>query len=69
MVLQEIHSLGKKAFMLAGDASKAHRRIKVKREGWGLQACRLEAGKFWRTFCVLLAVDIDVDGVCGANVA
>ena len=33
--------------MLLGDVAKAHRRVKVRREDWGLQACRLEPGKVW----------------------
>ena len=38
---------GRKWLALLGDASKAHRRIKVRREDWGLQGCRLEPGKVW----------------------
>ena len=30
-----------------GDVSKAHRRVKVRREDWGWQACRLEPGRVW----------------------
>ena len=32
---------------MIGDASKAHRRIKVKDEDWGDQARRLEPGRVW----------------------
>ena len=35
---------GQKLFALLGDASKAHRRIKVKESDWGYQACRLDPG-------------------------
>jgi hypothetical protein len=38
---------GTKLFAILGDASKAHRRIKVREADWGLQACRLEDGKIW----------------------
>ena len=36
---------GAKMCAVTGDASKAHRRIKVKEEDWGYQACRLEPGR------------------------
>ena len=36
-----------KQFLVAGDVSKAHRRVKVRREDWGLQACRLKPGMVW----------------------
>ena len=38
---------GAKMFAVIGDASKAHRRIKVKEEDWGYQACRREPGRVW----------------------
>ena len=38
---------GAKMFAVIGDASKAHRRIMVKKEDWGCQACRLEPGRVW----------------------
>ena len=38
---------GCKQFLLLGDVSKAHRRIKIRRQDWGFQACRLEPGKVW----------------------
>ena len=47
VVIQGILATGRKAFMIAGNASKAHRRIKVREEDWGLQACRLAVGKVW----------------------
>ena len=35
-------------FMLKGDISKAHRRVRVRRTDWGRQACRLEEqGDIW----------------------
>jgi len=34
-------------FALLGDASKAHRRIKVLPADWGFQACRLDEGSVW----------------------
>ena len=36
---------GNKQFLLMGDVSKAHRRIKVRKQEWGFQACRLRPGK------------------------
>ena len=36
---------GVKQFILMGDVSKAHRRIKVRKQDWGYQACRLSPGK------------------------
>ena len=33
--------------MLVGDVSKAHRRVKVRRQDWGFQACRLRPGHVW----------------------
>ena len=38
---------GAKMFAVIGDASKAHRGIKVKEEDWGYQACRLQPGRVW----------------------
>ena len=38
---------GNKRFILVGDVSKAHRRVKVRSCDWGFQACRLEPGKLW----------------------
>ena len=46
-ILKKAATEDSKMFMLAGDVSKAHRRIKVRREDWGFQACRLEPGKVW----------------------
>ena len=38
---------GSRQFVLVGDVSKAHRRVKVRRQDWGWQACRLEEGRVW----------------------
>lgn len=46
-LLQEMHTEGVRGFGLAGDVSKAHRRIKIRREDWGWQACRLREGHVW----------------------
>ena len=46
-ILKKAASDNTKMFVIAGDISKAHRRIKVRREDWGFQACRLEEGKVW----------------------
>ena len=46
-ILAEKKSSGNKLFAIAGDASKAHRRVKIKREDWGFQACRIHPGKVW----------------------
>ena len=36
-----------KVFMLMGDASKAHRRIKIREADWGYQGCRTRKGRVW----------------------
>ena len=36
-----------KAFMLAGDISKAHRRVKVREQDWGYTACKLGPATAW----------------------
>ena len=46
-ILREQAQNGAKMFAIAGDVSKAHRRIKIQRQDWGFQACRLEPGKVW----------------------
>ena len=46
-LLAEQKENGKITFGLLGDASKAHRRVKVKRGDWGLQACHLRKGHLW----------------------
>ena len=46
-ILREEAVAQRKMFVIAGDVSKAHRRIKVRRQDWGYQACRLEPGKIW----------------------
>ena len=38
---------GVKQFLLMDDVSKAHRRVKVREQDWGCQACRLHPGKVW----------------------
>ena len=37
----------RKMFTILGDASNAHRRVKVRKEDWGYQACRLRDGHVW----------------------
>ena len=32
---------------MVGDIKKAHRRIKVRRQDWGFQACQLRKGRLW----------------------
>ena len=46
-LLREKSSGQAKLFSLAGDVSKAHRRIKVRPQDWGFQACRVKPGKVW----------------------
>ena len=46
-ILRERVSAGVKSFGIMGDVSKAHRRVKVREQDWGYQACQLEAGKVW----------------------
>ena len=46
-ILRAKSASGRKPFVVAGDVSKAHRRIKIRKEDWGFQACRLRAGKVW----------------------
>ena len=46
-ILLERRSEGRRGFALLGDASKAHRRVAVRPEDWGLQACRLRPGYIW----------------------
>ena len=38
---------GLRQLLLMGDVSKAHRRVKVREQDWGYQACRLHPGKVW----------------------
>ena len=47
VILKKAAAENSKMFVLVGDVSKAHRRIKVRRQDWGYQACRLEPGKIW----------------------
>ena len=44
-VLEELREKNVKAFCIMGDASKAHRRIKVRKSDWAYQACRISADK------------------------
>ena len=46
-ILRERVADGVKSFGIMGDVSKAHRRVKVREQDWGYQACQLEAGKVW----------------------
>ena len=48
-LMKERHSDsgGGSQFLLVGDVSKAHRRIQIRRQDWGWQVCRIEAGKTW----------------------
>ena len=46
-ILRERVSAGVKSFGVMGDVSKAHRRVKIREQDWGYQACQLEAGKVW----------------------
>ena len=46
-ILREQAATGAKLFGIAGDVSKAHRRIKVRMADWGYQACRLDPDKVW----------------------
>jgi len=40
-------SSGARQFLILGDISKAHRRIKIRFSEWGYQACRVEEGCTW----------------------
>ena len=46
-ILRENSSSKRRLFGLAGDVSKAHRRIKIREADWGFQACRLRDGYIW----------------------
>ena len=46
-IMREKAEAGRRIFCLAGDVAKAHRQIKVRREDWGYQACRLRPGSVW----------------------
>ena len=35
---------GRSGFAILADASKAHRRVRVRPEDWGLQGCRIRPG-------------------------
>ena len=45
--MREKAATGKKLFGIAGDVSKAHRRVKVREADWGYQACRLRPNYVW----------------------
>ena len=46
-IIQHAADLGGVHFMLKADISKAHRRVKVRRGDWGLQACRVRSRRVW----------------------
>lgn len=46
-ILNELRSRKQFALSILGDASKAHRRIKVLQTEWGFLGCRLEANTVW----------------------
>jgi hypothetical protein len=46
-ILRERVSAGVKSFGVMGDVSKAHRRVKIRDQDWGYQACQLEPGRIW----------------------
>ena len=46
-LLTELRENDTKSFAVMGDASKAHRRIKIRPADWGYQACRTTAGRVW----------------------
>ena len=46
-MMQEMAELGRHSSCWAGDVTKAHRGIKVRKEDWGYQACRLRPGTVW----------------------
>ena len=46
-ILEERKGKGQRGFGILADASKAHRRVKVRPQDWGFQACRLRPGKVW----------------------
>ena len=45
--MRERVSAGAKSIAIMGDVSKAHRRVKIREQDWGFQACQLEPGKIW----------------------
>jgi hypothetical protein len=47
LILQELRNRKKVGFTLLGDVAKAHRRVRVRRQDWALQACQLRPGKIW----------------------
>jgi len=46
-LMRERLEAGKRTFTLLGDASKAHRRIKILERDWGFQACRVDSDTVW----------------------
>jgi hypothetical protein len=46
-LIAERASRGLRSFAILGDASKAHRRMKVRKSDWGYQACQVEPGQVW----------------------
>ena len=47
VLLNEYRRAGAIAVSILGDASKAHRRVKIKPEEWGFQACRVDEDTVW----------------------
>jgi hypothetical protein len=46
-ILERSVVTGHRLFGVKADVSKAHRRVKVHPSEWGMQACRIEAGRVW----------------------
>ena len=46
-LMKERLALGVRSFGLVGDVHKAHRRIKIRPEDWGFQACQLRPETVW----------------------
>ena len=46
-LLGEARETGGKTYALLGDVRQAHRRVKIVKRDWGLQACRLKKGTLW----------------------
>jgi len=46
-IMRERLAAGVRSFGIVGDVHKAHRRIKIRPEDWGLQACQLSPETVW----------------------
>jgi len=46
-VMRYFKDKGTSVFALKGDVSKAHRRVAILEEDWGMQACRLDEHRVW----------------------